>query len=133
MVLMIRKRLVQHFRWHDSGAVSSLEHLQNIMAVALHTPATRHWLPFREYDIYRHFLALGGQIPGNMVARASAHVIDSAPPTGFPHTATVTASNPRRGSYVCPAPDQGNKCDGAIENCRACWDPGVKDVSDWLH
>lgn len=129
MALTILKREIEHFRWHDSGDIQSLNHLLNILSVVRHTPLTRHWLPFREYEVYRSAIALVVELPPNLTARASAHMIGDPPPKGFAHTSTVHASRPPRESHVCPAPDQGNRCG----KCRACWDPEVKDVAYWLH
>lgn len=129
MVLTLRKRDVHHFRWHDSGDVQNVEHLLNIATIARCTPETRHWLPTREIEMVRAALAELTAFPENLTVRVSAHMIDAPPPAGFPNTSTVTASRPRRGSYACPAPDQGNRCG----KCRACWDADVRDVSYWLH
>jgi hypothetical protein len=129
MVLLIGRREIEHFRWHDSGDVQTLEHLENIMRVAQETRKTLHWLPFREYGIMTDFLDNGGKIPENMVARASAHVIDGPPPSGFENTSTVTAARPDKNSHLCPAPGQGNVCG----ECRACWNRDIKNVVYWLH
>ena len=37
------------FRWHDSGDIQSLIHLEKIVSICQQTPKTRHWLPTREY------------------------------------------------------------------------------------
>ncbi len=129
MVLMLRKRMVKYMRWHDSDDVQSVEHQLNILAVAKHTPETQHWQPSREIEYVREALRQLGEPLANIVIRMSAHMIDAPPPAGFPNTSTVTASKPRRGSYACPAPDQGNRCG----KCRECWNPDVRDVSYWLH
>lgn len=34
-----------YFRWHDSGDIQSIEHLEKIVAVCKATPAVKHWLP----------------------------------------------------------------------------------------
>lgn len=49
-------RLIQHhcrapenfFRWHDSGDIQSVDHLERILEVATRTPDVWHWLPTRE-------------------------------------------------------------------------------------
>ena len=36
------------FRWHDSGDIQSMKHLENIFEVCKRTSGTRHWMPTRE-------------------------------------------------------------------------------------
>jgi hypothetical protein len=43
------------FRWHDSGDIQSLDHLQKIVAIAERTPNITHWLPTREVGIVQEF------------------------------------------------------------------------------
>src|ERR1700674_2524692 len=50
ITVLIQRSGDRHFRWHDSGDVQSLEHLQNIIAVARNLPKVRFWLPTREYQ-----------------------------------------------------------------------------------
>ena len=38
----------KYFRWHDSGDIQSLKHLENIFEVCKRTPGTSHWMPTRE-------------------------------------------------------------------------------------
>ena len=52
MVVLIDKQ--PWFRWHDSGDIQSLEHLEKIFEVCRLTPETRHWLPTREAQILKH-------------------------------------------------------------------------------
>ena len=44
------------FRWHDSGDLQNLEHLEKIVSVCHATPGTRHWLPTREYGTIKEFI-----------------------------------------------------------------------------
>lgn len=125
-----------YFRWHDSGDLQGIWHLQQIVHVAELTPTVKHWLPTREYGMVSLFLAAGGVIPPNLVIRLSAHMIDAEPvvPPELAHLPTstvVTASasstgmKPARGSVECRAVEaRDNKCG----QCRACWDPRVKGV-----
>jgi hypothetical protein len=53
MVLTIRKKMVEWFRWFDSGDLQGVNHLRNIATVARHTPETRHWLSTREAGAVR--------------------------------------------------------------------------------
>jgi hypothetical protein len=126
MVLLIRRRLVQFFRWHSSGDLQGIAHLQNIALVAQHTSDTRHWLPTREYDVVRSF---AGDLPDNLTVRVSSHRIDGVPPGWWPQTSTVTTGEAPPGSFRCPAPEQQNRCD----ECRACWNKDVRDICYRLH
>lgn len=121
MAYMIEKRKCSYFRWHDSGDIQGLWHLENIAEVALRCPDTRFWIPTRETKVVREYLRIHGAFPPNLVVRVSGAMIDGPPPANFPTTSTVTTS----GSPTCPAYTQGGVC-GA---CRACWDPRVGNVS----
>ena len=61
-----------YFRWHDSGDIQSLAHLEKIASVCQATPGCQHWLPTREYAIVKQYIAKHGSIPGNLVIRLSA-------------------------------------------------------------
>lgn len=124
MVRLMGALDVAYFRWHDTGDVQSPSHLEMIAAVAQACPHVHFWLPTREkVFVYTHLKRHGG-FPPNLVVRLSAAMIDGAPPVGFPHTSTVVTSG-----ASCPAPGQNNECG----TCRACWDPGVKNVSYRKH
>ena len=108
------------FRWHDSGDVQDEAHLMKIFAVCKLTPETRHWLPTREAWV-KHFLP---QCPQNLVIRFSAPMVNQAAPDTWPNTSTVVTAG-----ATCPAPTQDNEC----KDCRACWDPAVKNVAYGQH
>lgn len=118
----------RHFRWHDSGDLQGVDHLQKIVRVCMNLPRVRFWLPTREYHTVEAFRRLGGRIPSNLCVRLSAHVIDGRPPLRYRLPVSIIDSgkngNPHN-AHVCPAPEQGNQCG----KCRACWDPKVKIVS----
>jgi hypothetical protein len=57
MVVSIGKD--KYFRWHDSGDIQSIDHLEKIADVAKRTPNCMHWLPTREYGIVSaHYRAI---------------------------------------------------------------------------
>lgn len=128
------------FRWHDSGDLQGVWHLQNIVDVCLRTPGTRHWLPTREYAMVDKFLKDGGVIPGNLCIRLSAKMIEEKPKVGkrlqgLP-TSTVhvfprfpVKMGRKNDSIECKAPERGNICG----KCRACWEPKVRNVSYHEH
>ena len=115
------------FRFHDSGDIQSLTHLEKIADVARMTPNTRHWLPTREKKTVRQFMREHGVFPANLTVRVSATMIDGSAPD-FPNTSTVHADKAAQG-YQCPAPDQGGEC----RDCRACWNSKIQNVSYKQH
>ena len=146
MVAMITQKCVEpnnYFRWHDSGDLQGVWHLEKIAAVCARTPSVHHWLPTREYEYVAKFRAAGNEIPPNLTIRLSAHMIDSEP--AFPdHVRELLADLPvstvssvplirsgfqlveGKGSVECRAVEaRDNKCG----SCRACWDGRVRSVN----
>lgn len=121
LTFMIKFRACEHFRWHDSGDLQGLWHLDNIAEVARRCPETVFWIPTRETRVVRQYLDLHGQFPNNLVVRVSGTMIDGPAPAAYPNTSTVVTD----GSQNCPAYTQGGVCG----SCRACWDPTVRNVS----
>jgi hypothetical protein len=109
------------FRWHDSGDLQGHKHLDIICEIARALPETMFWLPTREYALLNTYL---GAIPGNLIIRVSAHMVDGAAPSGFSHTSTVHSNGDHQG-VECGA----YKRDGKCGDCRACWSPKVQNVS----
>lgn len=124
MVLLLHSQRSEYFRWHDSGDLQGLWHLENICEVAVRCPNIKFWLPTRERVFVRQYLAAHGDFPGNLCVRVSGTMIDGPPPGGFPNTSTVST-----GKFTCPSSRQGNKC----LDCRACWDRGVANVAYKKH
>ena len=125
MVVLIDKQ--PWFRWHDSGDLQSLEHLEKIFEVCRLTPETSHWLPTREAKILTQITP--ADVPSNLIIRMSSHMINQGPVKSWPWTSTVAAPGTERTSHAqdsrqCPASKQGNQC----KDCRACWDRAVPNV-----
>ena len=116
-------------RWFDSGDLDSVEQLAAIVQVATATPSINHWLPTREAGIVKRFKANGGKIPSNLVIRVSATMIGDKPIAGHETTSTVHRKGQVVFGHECPASKQGNSCSGHIGDCRACWNPSVKNIS----
>jgi len=121
MALLINSKKSKYFRWHDSGDVQDEEHLLKIFAVAKLTPETSHWLPTREAWTSKYLSA----VPDNLTLRFSIPMIDQPASGNWANTSTVVTGQGR----TCPAPDQSNEC----KDCRACWDPSVKNVAYGKH
>ena len=120
MTTLINSKKPDVFRWHDSGDVQDLQHLEKIFEVCRATPAKRHWMPTREAWIKDHM----HMAPANLVVRFSSPMIDQGPVKSWANTSTVSTK-----SRSCPAPDQDNTCG----SCRACWDPEVKNIEYGKH
>lgn len=112
------------FRWHDSGDIQSLKHLQMIVDIAKATPFIDHWLPTREYRYVNEFLKSGAFFPSNLTVRMSAVMVGEgfkSRPMGLPFS-TVGLEHPS--VEPCKAYAQ----DGQCLDCRVCWDTD-KDVN----
>jgi len=129
MVFMIGKReKTGFFRWHDSGDVQGVWHLEKIAEVARRLPHIKFWLPTREYRFVREWIALGRK-PDNLVIRLSAYMMDGKPPTKLAKSLGLTTSGVMREGFSCPASTQGNEC----ADCRACWDESVQNIDYKKH
>jgi hypothetical protein len=120
MSTLINSKKPDVFRWHDSGDVQDLDHLNKIFEVCRLTPNKRHWMPTREAWIKDHMEAA----PANLVVRFSSPMVDQGPVKSWANTSTVSTK-----SRSCPAPDNNNECG----SCRACWDPLVKNIEYGKH
>ena len=120
MAHLINSKKPDVFRWHDSGDVQDLEHLNKIYEVCRLTPSRRHWMPTREAWIKDHL----DRAPANLVIRFSAPMIDQAAPASWPNTSTVVTAQ-----ATCPAPHQDNQC----KDCRNCWNSEIKNISYGQH
>ena len=117
------------FRWHDSGDLQSVEHLDLIVSIARATPQTMHWLPTRELGIVREYQTIG-IVPKNLIIRLSSTNIGQNPIKWGGLTSTVHATiKPPPAGVICEANKRGGKCGP----CRACWDPSVLNVSYPFH
>ena len=100
--------------------VQDLEHLKKIFEVCDLTPGIKHWLPTREAWTQEHVAVA----PRNLVVRFSMPMINQSASGSWPNTSTVVTKG-----ATCPAPKQNNECG----DCRACWDPKVKNIAYGKH
>ena len=110
------------FRWHDSGDLQSMEHLQKIVNIATATPNVRHWLPTKESKFINNFK---GVIPANLIIRLSGSFIDGKAPK-YKNTSTVVSS---KDQATCKSFKQNGQC----LTCVQCWDSSIKNVSYLNH
>lgn len=120
MVFLIKAKKCEWFRWHDSGDIQGLWHLENICEVARRCPETKFWLPTRERGLVKFYTKQGHEIPSNLCIRISANMVDE--PAGHGITSTVVSDASKA---TCPSQHQHGKCG----DCRACWDRNVPHVS----
>lgn len=113
-----------YFRWHDSGDLQGVSHLELIVAVCNATPGTMHWLPTREYGMVKEYIAKHGTLPKNLIVRLSAMYPDQPVkvPKSLHNVANIAASN----VHTKNATVSGNACksvenNGACGDCRMCW------------
>lgn len=121
------------FRWHDSGDLQSVRHLELIAEVARQTPGCKHWLPTREYGIVAEFIRKNGALPENLIIRLSAMFPDVPVkiPASLQGIANITASNVHSKKPLgteCRAPKNNGKCG----DCRLCWNSQIV-VSYLIH
>jgi hypothetical protein len=88
MAHLINSKKPDVFRWHDSGDVQDLDHLQKIYEVCRLTPSKRHWLPTREAWIKDHLQ----DKPNNLVIRFSAPMVNQRAPASWPNSSEVVDS-----------------------------------------
>ena len=122
-----------YFRWHDSGDIQNIEHLEKIAAVARATPNCMHWIPTREYGIVSAFTAQY-DVPDNLIIRLSAMFTDRpvvVPKTlqGVKGIAVSNVHSKKAIGTACNAPRQNGEC----RTCRACWSRKVAAVSYSIH
>lgn len=130
VALISNKRKKQtHFRWHDSGDIQSIGHLDNIVQVAKRLPETAFWLPTREYSIVGEYLTKVGAFPDNLRVRLSAFMVDGEPPKAIAERYGLTTSGVSKEGFTCPAYKQNNFC----LDCRACWDKDVSNINYKVH
>lgn len=123
----------KYFRWHDSGDIQDIEHLEKIAEVARSTPNCMHWLPTREYGIVSAFTAQF-DIPKNLIIRLSAMFTDKPVtiPASLKGVKGIAVSNVHSEKPIgtaCNAPNQNGEC----KDCRACWNRNVAAVSYSIH
>ena len=128
-----------YFRWHDSGDLQSVDHLRLIVDTCLQTPHVIHRLPTKEYGMVSCFLDEVGFLPNNLVIQLSSPMIDhrrefnSLMSRARFQVATVYSSAAKAyddgKQFICPATTKRRTCD----DCRACWDSSITNVSYMLH
>ena len=127
MVWLLSSLRKKKFRWFDSGDVQNTIMALNILEICRLTPDIKHWIPSKEYKIWREALKIQ-KLPNNVCLRMSSPNIDQEPLKGFENTSTVHKDKKAFG-LECIAYKQDGKC----LDCEACFNKKVKNVSYPLH
>lgn len=133
MTFLIKNAGQGYFRWHDSGDLQGVWHLNNIVEIAKRCPETKFWLPTKELKIISEWSKAHGLFPDNLCVRISATMKDTQlfPSSIYPTSMVVTNVNNKikQRNYVpyvlCPSFQNKGKCG----TCRACWDKSVDCVA----
>lgn len=131
----VKKYKTPHFRWHDSGDLQSVEHLDKINQVAQALPDVLFWLPTREYDMIKQYVK-SNVLNKNLIVRLSAMFVDEPVkvPASLQGIDNVLVSN----VHSKTVPDGNIECkayehDGQCNDCRACWDINNPAISYKQH
>jgi hypothetical protein len=122
---------LDYFRWFDAGDIRDMSHLQKIVAVAMLTPQTQHWLPTKEYGLIASYRRRGGYEPPNLVIRLSAPRIGGVMPPSIGPSSMVVSEHGKAtpGAFLCGASSRQGKCGP----CRACWHPENRTIAYPYH
>ena len=125
-VFLIEKRKMDFFRWHDSGDLQGMGHLEKIVEIAKRSPACKFWLPTKEIALIRDYTASGKTFPPNLTVRISGYTIDGVAPVGFAKNRglCVASVSPSMSKVNCTA----YRTNGVCGDCRACWDKNVFEI-----
>jgi hypothetical protein len=118
MIFLVRYFCDRYFRLFDSGDLQGRNHLRNLVTLASHVPDVKIWLPTRELETVRAVRSEIGEFPENLIVRISSNKVDGAAVRNFQYTSAVVTD---QADATCVAQLQGNKCDGEMAECRACW------------
>ena len=127
MVWLLQSQRKKFFRWFDSGDIQNVFMGLNILEICKLTPDIKHWIPSKEYKMWRQVLKIQ-KLPDNVVLRISSPNIDQEPLKGFNNTSTVH-KNKKAFGLECIAYKQEGKC----LDCKACYNSKVKNISYPLH
>ena len=125
----------KYFRWHDSGDIQSLEHIEQIVVACICTPLVAHWLPTLEAGTHiAKFVQKYGSMDRirNLCVRASTPFINARPmpnkKLGIQSSVVIADDRTLKkemltfmNDNICPA----KLGDGTCGDCRKCWDKDI--------
>lgn len=133
MVIVLKHEGNSYFRWHDSGDIQGVWHLEKIVSVCKQTPEIHHWLPTLEANMLRRYVKRHGKLSQvtNLCVRMSTPMWDGKPNVNMAKALGVTLSNVTLDSgmfkeHTKEELDPTNFCvskkqDGHCLECRKCW------------
>ena len=126
---------VPYFRFHDSGDIQNINHLDKIVKLVKKLPHIKFWLPTLEIKIIKDYFfgELPEAVPHNLNIRLSSAMINQLPlahiveENGGDEVTTSSVHSdiselPK--AILCPATLDRHEC----EDCRQCWDKSFKHV-----
>ena len=122
---------VKLFRWHDSGDLQSLEHLEKIVQIAKNLPNIKFWIPTKEYNIVRMFK---GEVPKNLTIRVSYPMINGRFNGQYECTSSVSSKellSEVKKEEICPATETHTTCND--NGCTKCWDKEIVNITYVKH
>lgn len=134
MVALLNKKIKKgYFRWHDSGDLQSLKHLNKIVYICKNTPFIQHWLPSREHKIVSEYLKINKKLPPNLCLRMSAHMINTYKDVQKYQNSSTVITNYRHAftTNICPASKKENE--SKCGDCRNCWNIKIKNINYFKH
>jgi len=134
-----RTKGYEYFRWHDSGDIQSLDHIEQIIVACICTPLVAHWLPTLEAGTHiAQFVQKYGSIDRirNLCVRASTPFINSRsmPNKKLGVQASVVIADDRTfrkemttfmNDNICTAKLHTGEDKGKCGACRKCWDKNI--------
>jgi len=129
MSAMVEKKVVW-FRWHDSGDIQSLAHLEDIVEIARQVPGMTFWLPTKEYGDIRTYVKRHGAFPANLTVRVSAPMVDSISSQIAGTVSSSVHHNMPAIGFACPATTGTRK---TCQDCVACWSGKIANISYGKH
>ncbi len=119
------------FRWHDSGDLQSIEHLEKLVQIARNLPNIRFWLPTKEYGIINKY---GTRLSGasNLTIRVSHPMINNKFTTQdsfYKNTSSVFSKdkiNELTDIEICQATVTHTTCND--NGCTKCWNDSIKNI-----
>jgi len=129
MVKLLQDEL--RFRWFDSGDIQSIKMGEDILEVIRLTPWCSHWLPSKEYTMWRTITETK-DIPPNVALRISNPYDDKTPDKRWSNTSTTFTyeDSPSNVGFQCIAHKNKEKYgEYNCGDCRACWDTSISNIA----
>jgi hypothetical protein len=123
-----------YFRFHDSGDIQNLLHLNKIVEICRNLPEINFWLPTLEASlVHRYMTSISAEeLPKNLTIRVSQPFVGQLPysatgsndTTSLPTSCVMKDVDMFKKKAVCPATTERNECG----DCRKCWDRKVNNI-----